>query len=350
MHTPHHCCCFLVLQEVLKRGRWLKIPAGQRVVSSIEVRTSTRQQQQAICPHSAAEARDNHVNSVHHTRRQAAEACISSTLNSNTSNHVDVASHYLNQLPLLAAALQLYEHVYLLVEGCCSFINPCCPSSPASPAALSPAHSAATHGPLQRLNSATLAGLQQQTQQQADLGHFSLTRSRTLSDDMPMVRATDVEMSFSSAFLDTQPVTLQRPLPAAAGVDSHSASAGVISLPPAVGSGALFGSISFAVQREQYEVAEELSSAAAALGIPAAAALAAGQNTARAAAGIAGSPPATPQKTAHDAFASKLKTAQRLLRSGHIFSLSALNVFGVYIGVSADCIPSIGLAICHVNL
>ncbi|WIA10800.1 hypothetical protein OEZ85_010968 [Tetradesmus obliquus] len=144
----------LEAKEVLKHGSWLRVPAGQRVVSSV----------------------------------------------------------------------QLYECVYLLVEGRCTYASPCCPSAPASPIA---------------------------TPQRYPSGQL-LPSPKALPAQLPMVAQ------------------------------------------------ALGGTSSYALQDSSHHSSSSDRQAGSAV----------------AAAGIA-------------ALSSKGK---RMMRSGHIFSLSALNVFGVYIG------------------
>lgn len=182
----------------------------------------------------------------------------------------------------LTVLVQLYECVYLLVEGRCSYASPCCPSSPGTPVNMSRATTRSLSpkpSPQQPLPSPAPQLSQQQQdhpqeqhheEQQEEQAGLTLTRSVSLDDCF--IRQDYVA-------IDLQPL---QPIQSGIVADVSTGAAGRRG-------GALPAASPFAG-----------AGAGAAVGVP----------------------------------LVKLTSSRvkMLFRSGNIFSLSALNVFGVYIG------------------
>lgn len=241
----------LEAKEVLKHGSWLRVPAGQRVVSSV----------------------------------------------------------------------QLYECVYLLVEGRCTYASPCCPSAPASPIATPQRYPSGQLLPSPKALPAQLPMVAQA------LGG---TSSYALQDSSHHSSSSDRQAGRFFLSL-TRNVSLEQRLPepcacaAAAAVGGAAARAGEASSRGAVGVTQITDS--FVIELPEAGAAAAADQSARRSGERSRHSLNLGSGiTPAGATGPAGS------AVAAAGIAALSSKGKRMMRSGHIFSLSALNVFGVYIG------------------
>lgn len=217
--------------------------------------------------------------------------------------------------------MQLYECVYLLVEGRCTYASPCCPSAPASPIATPQRYPSGQLLPSPKALPAHLPMVAQA------LGG---TSSYALQDSSHHSSSSDRQAGRFFLSL-TRNVSLEQRLPepcacaAAAAVGGAAARAGEASSRGAVGVTQITDS--FVLELPEAGAAAAADQSARRSGERSRHSLNLGSGiTPAGATGPAGS------AVAAAGIAALSSKGKRMMRSGHIFSLSALNVFGVYIG------------------